>query len=103
MLVDVQDNPERSRYEALASGKLAGYAEYRLHGDRVTMPHTEVDPRYEGEGIGGKLAAFALDDARARGLSVVPLCPFIAGYIRRHQEYLDLVDPSMRARVTARE
>ena len=103
MQVEVRDNPELGRYEALANGNVAGFAEYRIHGERMTMPHTEVDPRYEGEGIGGKLASFALDDARERGLAVVPLCPFIAGYIRRHQDYLDVVDPAMRGRVTARE
>lgn len=99
--VEVRDNRERSRYEALADGELAGYAKYRLYGNRLTIPHTEVEPEHEGEGIGGKLAAFALDDARARGLAVVPLCPFLASYIKRHQEYLDVVDPAMRARVTA--
>ena len=57
-----------------------------------------MDDAYEGQGVGSELAAGALDDARARGLRVLPYCPFIRGYIERHQEYLDLVPEGERAR-----
>jgi uncharacterized protein len=51
---------------------------------------------YEGLGLGGRLARTALDNARARGLTVMPFCPFIAAYIERHiDEYGDLVAPEM--------
>jgi predicted GNAT family acetyltransferase len=56
--------------------------------------HTEVDPAFEGHGIGSALAAGALDDARRRGLVVVPSCPFIRAYITRHPEYADLLRAS---------
>jgi predicted GNAT family acetyltransferase len=55
------------------------------------MPHTGVEPRFEGRGIGGKLAKYALDTARERDLKVAPWCPFIAAYIRKNPEYADLV------------
>ena len=97
MTVDVRDNPEASRYEVFADGDLAGFARYRLGDGRITFFHTEIDPAHEGRGLGSKLARAALDDARARGLPVVPVCPFIAGFIRSHpDEYLDLVVPEMR-------
>jgi predicted GNAT family acetyltransferase len=97
----VRDNPAESRYEVLSDGKLAGFAQYRLRDDRITMYHTEVDPPFEGEGLGGQLAREALDDVRSRGLLVVPVCPFIASFIRHRQdEYLDLVVPEMREKVT---
>jgi predicted GNAT family acetyltransferase len=51
--------------------------------------HTEVSPTVEGEGLGSRLVSGALDDIRARGLEVVPLCPVAAAYIRRHPEYAD--------------
>jgi predicted GNAT family acetyltransferase len=101
MGAQVADNPGEARYEIRSEGQLAGFAQYRLNDGRITFFHTEVDPGHEGAGLGGRLARAALDDARARDLAVVPLCPFIAAYIRRHpDEYLDLVVPDMRDRVT---
>jgi predicted GNAT family acetyltransferase len=98
--VVVRDNPRRSRYVVFADGDPAGFALYRLRGDRMTLTHTEIDPAFEGRGLGGELARYVLDDVRARGLELEPLCPFMAGYIRRHpDEYLDLVVPSMREKV----
>ena len=100
----VLDNPAQSRYEVFSEGKLAGFALYRLHGDRITMYHTEIDPAFEREGLGSELARHALDDVRARGLMVEPLCPFIAAFIRDHPgEYLDLVLPAMREKVTSHD
>lgn len=87
----VRDNADAGRYELLVSGELAGQATYRVSGETMTIPHTEVEPRYEGRGLGALLARFALDDARSRGLRVVPACSFIAGYIARHPEYGDLI------------
>jgi uncharacterized protein len=97
---EVVNNPDESRYEIRADGALAGFAEYQTdRHDRVVFVHTEIDPAHEGEGLGGKLARGALDDVRAQGRPVVPLCPFIAGYIGKHPEYLDLVAPEYRERV----
>jgi predicted GNAT family acetyltransferase len=102
MSVEVTDNRDESRYEIRSDGELAGFVLYRLEPDRITFIHTEIEPRFAGAGLGGRIARAALDDARARSLSVVPQCPFIAGYIRRHpEEYLDLVPPALRAGLTA--
>lgn len=89
--VVVRDNPAAARYELFVAGELAGFASYVLSGKTMTIPHAEVEPRFEGRGLGSRLAAFALDDVRSRGLSVVPRCPFIAAYIKRHPDYADLV------------
>jgi uncharacterized protein len=100
MSTEVRDNPDESRYEVLVDGRLAGFALYRLDGKRITMFHTQVEPEYKGEGLGGELARAALDDVRRCGLGLLPLCPFIAGYIRRHPgDYLDLVIPGLREKV----
>ena len=96
--VVVEDNPAARRYQAQV-GEYLAVAEYRLDGDTITFTHTQVPKELEGHGIANKLAHAALEDARARKLTVVPLCPFIASYIRRHQEYLALVDPAHRERV----
>ena len=58
----------------------------------ITLIHTEVAPQYEGHGLGDQLVAYALDDVRTRGLRIVPVCPFVAAYLRRHTEYEDLVE-----------
>jgi uncharacterized protein len=101
MAVEVLDNPDESRFEIRSDGELAGFVTYGLHSDHITFIHTEIEPAYEGHGLGGQLARAVLDEARRRGLPVVPMCPFIAGYIRRHpDEYLDLVAPDLRAQVT---
>src|SRR5262245_53093729 len=89
--VTVRDNADLLRYEALADGKLLGEIRYRWASDRIVLVHTEVEPSAEGTGVGSELVKGALDDIRARGLHVVPLCPFIAAYMRRHPEYADLV------------
>ena len=88
----VSNNEARSRYELQQDGEVAAFAQYEVQGDRVRFTHTEVDQRYEGQGLGSKLAAFALDDVKRRGMKAVPQCKFIASYIARHEkEYGDLV------------
>ena len=94
--VVVSDHPDRNRFEAHLDGELAGFAEYRLSRGRITFTHTEVDDAYEGQGLGSTLASGALDAARDAGLAVYPECPFIASYIKRHREYLDLVPEDRR-------
>ncbi|MEU6018055.1 GNAT family N-acetyltransferase [Streptomyces sp. NPDC047515] len=96
----VVNRPERSRYEVLVGddGETAGFAEYFLSEGEIAFIHTETDPRFAGRGLGGLLAQGALDDARARGLHVMPYCPFIQGWIRKHPEYADLVPETCRPR-----
>jgi predicted GNAT family acetyltransferase len=89
--VDIRDNEAAGRYEALLDGAVAGYVEYRDRGERRILVHTEVDPAFGGRGIGTRLAAASLDDARNHGRPVVPRCPFIRSYLERHPEYADVV------------
>ena len=92
--VQVTNNAARSRYEARVDGEVAGYAEYKLHDDRIVFTHTVVDDAYEGEGVGSTLARAALDDVRSEGTRrVVPRCEFIKGWIEKHPDYEDLVQP----------
>ncbi len=89
--------PEAHRYELLLDGRRVGLLAYRERKGRIALTHTEVSPACEGRGFGSRLAATALDDARRNRLAVIPICPFITGYIERHPEYRDLVDPEHRA------
>ena len=91
MTVVVTDNTMANRYEARIDGVLAGVSEYELTPDTIVFLHTVVAEEYEGRGVGTAIARYALDDARARGLYVRPLCPFIRGWMERHPEYSDLI------------
>jgi uncharacterized protein len=94
--ITIVDNPAAHRFELRSGASVSAYAEYNLLKGAVMFTHTEVMPEHEGKGLGSRLAAFALDDVRKRGLHVIPMCQFIAGYIRRHPEYRDLVTEESR-------
>jgi predicted GNAT family acetyltransferase len=87
----VNDRPDELRYEIEVDGELAGFLLYRREPGVLALVHTDVDPKWEGKGVGAALVQGALDDVRARGLKVRPYCPFVAAYIRRHPDYQDLV------------
>ena len=94
MSVEVRNNPTEYRYELWADGELAGYTQYILDRGQIAFLHTEVYESYEG--LGGRLARATLEDARARGLVVMPFCAFMAHFIERHlDQYRDLVAPEM--------
>ena len=88
---NVVDNSDHSRFDLLVDDKPAGLVAYSRRGDNIELVHTEVDPAYEDHGYGSLLARSALDAARAEGLRVWPLCPFIQSFLKQHPEYLDLV------------
>lgn len=83
----------RHRYEISVDGALAGFTEFRDDGARRIFFHTEVDDAFAGQGLAGQLVQRALTDTRAAGLRVVPVCAYVARYVRRHDEFADLVDP----------
>ncbi len=83
-------------------GKSAGHAVYHLRGDRHIFVHTEVEDAYEGQGVASALARAALDDVAAQGGRIVPLCPFISGWIDRHPEYREMVDQPLLDRINGK-
>lgn len=80
------DRPNAGRYEALVGDAIAGFLEYRRGPARLLLRHTEVDPAFEGRGIGSALARRAVDDARAARLTVIVVCPFVRAWLARHPE-----------------
>jgi uncharacterized protein len=86
------DNRERGRYQALLDGRPIAFSEYETEPGRIVFTHTVVRPEYEGRGVGSRLAKFAINDVRDRGLRITPICPFIRAYVRRHHEYDAIVD-----------
>jgi uncharacterized protein len=90
-MADVVHNPDESRYEIHVDGKVAGFTQYRVTPGAWEFVHTEIDDAYEGQGLGGQLARGALDDVRAKGQKVIATCPFIKGWIAKHDDYQDLL------------
>jgi len=96
MQITVIDVPERERFEARDGDDLAGFVTYQLTGAIIAYTHTEIVPANEGKGVGSTLARAVLDDARDKGRTVVPICPFIRGWLDKHAEYDDIVARTTR-------
>jgi len=93
----ITDVPERERFEARdEAGELAGVLTYQLSGTIIAYTHTKVEPEFEGHGAGSALARAGMDDARAKGRMVVPICPFLKGWLDEHKEYEPIVVRSTR-------
>jgi predicted GNAT family acetyltransferase len=89
--MSVVDNPGAARYELRLDGAVAGFITYRSKDDSISLLHSDIDPELEGQGLGSRLVRGTLNDARARGLAVKPVCPFVVAFIESHPEYADLV------------
>lgn len=89
-MADVVDNKERHRFELVEDGNTA-FAAYTIDGDVITFTHTVVPKAIEGRGVASRLILAALTDVKARGLKVVPRCPFVKAYIERHPEWQDVL------------
>jgi predicted GNAT family acetyltransferase len=85
--------PERRRYELHIDGREVGQAEYVESGGVVVITHTGTSPRWQGQGVAGRLTRAVLDDVRRRGLKVIPRCGYSAAWIRDHPDYADLLAP----------
>jgi len=94
--IEVADAPDRDRYELSIDGEVVGFTAYRARPGLIAFIHTEVDERFQGCGLGDRLIRFALEDARARGLAVLPFCPFVKAFIERHREFEALVPGTYR-------
>ncbi|RUL91330.1 N-acetyltransferase [Verrucosispora sp. FIM060022] len=87
----VEENAAKHRYEILVDDALAGFTAYLPRGEALVFTHTEVDPAFQGMGVGSALMRGTLEQLRAQGQRIVPQCPFMAAFIKRHPEYADLV------------
>lgn len=101
MAATVRRDDQASRYEAIVGSAVAGYLSFYSHQGRLVLDLTRVDDTFAGHGIAGQLVRNALEDARGRGLLVVPVCPYVSGWLDRNPEYQDLVDHEMLAQIEA--
>lgn len=96
--IEVRNNAAEQRFEARIGDEIAEI-KYQFMDGAIVFTHTEVPEDLEGHGIAAKMAHTALEDAKARHLAVIPFCPYVASYIKRHPEYVPLVQPAYRSLV----
>ena len=94
-MTEIRRNTNDDRFEIDVDGGLA-YVEYIIDGDEITFTHTLVPKAAEGKGVAGKLAAAVMAYARSTKLRVIPKCPYIAAWLKKHREYDDILHPEYR-------
>jgi uncharacterized protein len=96
-LVEIRDNPEAHRVEAILDGEVVGFSAYKARTEKVrAFTHTEVDDRMEGQGVGGQLVRGVMEIAREQGFMILPRCSFVRSFMREHADTHDLLAPGAR-------
>jgi predicted GNAT family acetyltransferase len=99
MSISVVKNYELNRFEIYSDGELAGFADFKIENQVISYTHTEIDPRFGGQGLGSQLIREVLDEALEQNLEVAPYCSFVSAYIKKNsQKYLHLVPEGNRAK-----
>lgn len=91
----ITKNEAQKRYEMTVGDKVA-YIEYIQTPDKIFLTHTEVPQGLEGQGIGSSIVSLVLEAVKTTGLPLMPLCPFVAAYIRKHPEWKEILAPNIR-------
>jgi len=87
--LEIIHNEAENRFETWIDNQLSKL-DYMQDGNTIVMTHVGVYPEHRGQGIAGKLTQVALEYAKGRSFRVIPMCPYIAAYIRRNTRYEDL-------------
>jgi predicted GNAT family acetyltransferase len=91
--IELEEGGSKGRY--LMHGPDGAVAEMtfsKVGTHRIIIDHTEVPDAFRGKGAGLRLVARAVEDARAAGRKIIPLCPFASAQFRRHPEWADVLD-----------
>lgn len=92
MTTDLIHEPDASRYALYIDGELAALADYAVRGDTVSFHHTFTDPHRRGQGLAGRVVAFAMDDVEATSIrAVAPDCWYVARWFEKHPERAGLL------------
>ena len=93
----VKDNRSQHRFELDTDGKLSIVAYQMVDDETLALTHTEVDPSLEGKGVGSRLVQGVLEYAGRNNLKIVPICPFVATYLKRHPDWNRIVSTAHQA------
>lgn len=98
MAVEITENAGARRFELRVDGELAALVTYARNRTQIALTHTETEPGFEGQGYAKQLVEQLLANIRDEGLDLLPFCPFVSGYLRKHPEWLELVPANARAK-----
>jgi uncharacterized protein len=87
----VVHRPDLGRYQIIVDGELAGFSAYEAQGNVIAFMHTEIDPKYAGQGLAVVLVSKAMDDIQSRGEKILPFCPIVRSLVANNRKYLPLV------------
>ncbi|WKZ36838.1 MAG: GNAT family N-acetyltransferase [Anaerolineales bacterium] len=87
--LEINNNPAENRFEVFINGELSKL-DYIEDGDTIVMTHVGVHPDHRGGGVAGRIAQVALEYAKEKSLRVIPMCSYVAAYIRRNPKYAEL-------------
>jgi predicted GNAT family acetyltransferase len=99
--LDVTRNTSANQFELLRDGEPIGTLVYTYEGDATVLQRIEVDEKYSGQGLAGQFAEAALGQLASGEEAVIPVCPFVRGYMIKHPQWQDLVPPDHRADLSA--
>lgn len=86
------EGASKGRYFLDDGGEPPAELTFSRAGERlIILDHTDVPDRLRGQRVGARLVLRAVEDARAEGRKVLPLCPFAAAEFRKHPEYQDVL------------
>ncbi len=88
---ELRDNPTIRRLEMVEDGQTV-FADYRRDGRRLIVDHVEAPQGLRGTGAAGRFMMALAGYARARGLTIIPLCGYAAAWLNRSPEFRDLID-----------
>ncbi len=87
---------ERQTFDILI-GEQRATLEYRSNKEgKIFINHTEVPENLQGNGLGEKLVLHVFDYIRENGMRLIPVCPFVKAYLKKHPEHMDLVASGLR-------
>lgn len=84
-------NPAENRFETWVDGQLAKLDYMESGGGTITMTHVGVPPEFRGHGLAAIITKAALEYAKSKSLRVIPMCPYVAAYIKRNPQYAELI------------
>lgn len=87
--LEITNNPAENRFEVWIDGQLSKL-DYIEDGNTIVMTHVGVHPEHRGGGVAGRITQVALEYAKQRNLRVIPMCSYVASYIRRNPQYIEL-------------
>ncbi len=84
---------ESDRFSISVDGQKVGFVEYADRDGQRIFPHTEILDEFGGRGLATILLDEALKATRDAGPRIVAVCPMVGAFVKKHDEFTEVVDP----------